>query len=56
MSDKNNNPVATAPGTDIITHEIDLVEGYADPRGAVHKHVVFGKSVTAKRLLTLRVD
>ena len=39
-----------------ITHEIDLIEGYTDDKGVVHKHVVFGKSVTAKQLLELRTD
>jgi hypothetical protein len=39
-----------------ITHAIDLIEGFTDGKGAVHRHVVFGKSVSAKRLLDLRVD
>ena len=39
-----------------ITHEIDLTEGYTDLKGVVQKHVVFGRSVSAKRLLALRVD
>jgi hypothetical protein len=34
-----------------ITHEINLVGGYKG-----HRRVVFGKSVTAKRLLELRTD
>lgn len=42
--------------SDETTHEIDLTEGYTDAKGVVHRHVVFGKSVTAKRLLALRVD
>jgi hypothetical protein len=39
-----------------ITHSIDLIDGYTDPKGVLHKRVVFGKSVSAKRLLSLRVD
>jgi hypothetical protein len=56
MSEPQNDPVATAPGTDLITHEIDLTGGYTDAKRVTHRHVVFGKSVTAKRLLGLRLD
>jgi hypothetical protein len=39
-----------------ITHEIDLIEGYRDKQGAIHKHVVFGKRISAKALIALDTD
>jgi hypothetical protein len=38
------------------THEFNLIGGYKDTKGVAHRHVVFGKSVTAKRLLEVRTD
>lgn len=55
MIKRTDNPVATAPGTDLVTHEINLVGGYA-AGGVTHRRVVFGKRLTAARLLNLRLD
>ena len=39
-----------------IKHEIDLIEGYCDKQGVAHKHVVFGKRISAKVLIALDED
>jgi hypothetical protein len=38
-----------------ITHEINLIGGYT-VNGVTHRRVVFGKRLTAKKLLDLRLD
>jgi hypothetical protein len=39
-----------------VTHAIDLIGGCKDAKGVVHRHVVFGKRVSAKRLFQIGDD